>query len=454
MFEEQTNVMKNVFLGIIVMLGLGLSFSVGLAQEDELTRDEIDRIAQTVVYIEVLDRRGDPQSSGSGTLITSTGLIYTNSHVVTDGEDFHIFLMEDLRELPVPRYYASVVRIFDEIDFAILQIDRDEDGDEIDSSSLDLPFLDQTSDDVAHGEDIHIFGFPDIGDGFLVVTRGTITTIEQDELNGQRIPIWYRTDAEMSSGNSGGLVVNVAGQFIGIPTWVRKAESTLGQLGGILPYPAIEVMLQTSPDDDDDPRVNPDDDNNDGEAIEVTIVNDSNLTICYVFISPETSTEWGDDLLGRSDTLGRGEEWTGDLFTGVYDIMFLDCERETLVEQYGFDFEEDVTLTFPDDFDTDAPRGNDDPEPRDEDADEIELTIVNDSNDDICSIQISLSTETEWGANLLGRDELREGDEFNENFEVGLYDFRFLDCDDDVLVEEYGIDLDDDMTFTYPDDFE
>ncbi|MCU0497837.1 MAG: serine protease [Anaerolineae bacterium] len=443
--------MKNVFLGIIVMLCLGLSLSVTMAQEDELTREEIDRIATTVVYIEVLDRRGDPLASGSGTLVTSTGLIYTNSHVITDGEDFHIFVMEDLRELPVPRYYASIVRVFDEIDFAILQIDRDEDGDEIDPESLNLPFLDQTSSDVGHGEDIHIFGYPDIGDGFLVVTRGTITTIEQDELNGERIPIWYRTDAEMSSGNSGGLVVNVAGQFIGIPTWVRKAESTLGQLGGILPYPAIEVMLQTPPDDD--PRVDPDD-NNSGEAIEVTLVNDSNTTICYVFISPETSTEWGDDLLGRNDTLASGEEWTGEFFTGVYDIMLLDCDRETLVEQYGLDFDDSITLTFPDDFNADAPRrDDDDPEPRDQ-GDEIELTIINDSNDDICSIQISLSTETEWGDNLLGRDELREGDEFNDNFEEGVYDFRFLDCDDDVLLEQYRISLDEDLTLVYPDDFE
>jgi hypothetical protein len=210
-------------------------------------------------------------------------------------------------------------------------------------------------------------------------------------------------------------------------------------------------MLQTPPDDD--PRVDPDD-NNSGEAIEVTLVNDSNTTICYVFISPETSTEWGDDLLGRNDTLASGEEWTGEFFTGVYDIMLLDCDRETLVEQYGLDFDDSITLTFPDDFNADAPRrDDDDPEPRDQ-GDEIELTIINDSNDDICSIQISLSTETEWGDNLLGRDELREGDEFNDNFEEGVYDFRFLDCDDDVLLEQYRISLDEDLTLVYPDDFE
>ncbi|HEX2618865.1 MAG TPA: serine protease, partial [Phototrophicaceae bacterium] len=316
------------------------------AQSGGLTNDAINTIASSVVYIET-EERGHPFASGSGTLITSTGLIFTNRHVIEDGDDFHIFLLEDMRELPVPRYYASLVHVFDEIDFAVLQIDRDDDKDDIDPSKLDLPFLEATTEEVGYGDPIYIFGYPDIGDGYLVLTQGSITTIENGELVDQKLPVWYRTDAEMSSGNSGGLVVNDKGEYVGIPTWVRKADSTLGQLGGILPYPAIKTVLDANGGLDGPPTVDDNgnnDNGNDGGSSTVVVQNDSRDDICYLYLSPSTSTEWGGNFL--DDQLAAGDSVELNIDPGTYDIQLKDCDDKELDDERDLVIEDSLDITY------------------------------------------------------------------------------------------------------------
>lgn len=337
--------MKRVFYLLIAMLCLfstgAVSQATELAQADQLSQDEINRIASTVVYIET-EEDGEPFASGSGTIVNSTGLIFTNRHVIEDGDDFHIFLLEDMRELPVPRYYASLVHVFDDIDFAVLQIDRDNRGRRIDPEDLDLEFLQPTTDEVNYGEAIYIFGYPDIGDGYLVLTQGSITTIENGEINGERLPVWYRTDAEMSSGNSGGLVVNGRGEYVGIPTWVRKANSTLGQLGGILPHPAMQAMLDTV---GDAPTVDKGSKNNNNKGdITILIENDSRDEICYIYFSPTTSTEWGSNYL--DDELGRGDIIEFKVESGEYDLQIKDCDNEELDNAREIVVEDDLDIIY------------------------------------------------------------------------------------------------------------
>src|SRR5690606_25667254 len=166
-----------------MLLGGSFNQTVSAQQEQEtLTGEEINEVASKVVYIESLDRRGRAFASGSGTMVTSTGLIFTNHHVVEGGSDFMIGLLEDMREMPVPSYYATLVFTSNEIDFAILQIDRDANGRSLDAESLNLPHLEFNTEDVSYGEQIYILGFPDIGDGYLVLTQGNITTIENGQI--------------------------------------------------------------------------------------------------------------------------------------------------------------------------------------------------------------------------------------------------------------------------------
>jgi S1-C subfamily serine protease len=343
--------MRRILLILFVMLLLP---QMVLAQRESLTQEDINRIASTVVYIET-ELDGRPISSGSGTLINETGLIYTNRHVIEDsedydeddsylGDDFHIFLLGDMGELPQPSYYASLIYVSDEIDFAILQIDRDDRGRDIDPEDLSLPFLPTTNDTVGYGEPIYIFGYPDIGDGYLVLTQGSITTIENGEIEDERLPIWYRTDAEMSSGNSGGLVVNTRGEFIGIPTWVRKAESTLGQLGGILPYPAIRAVLANAENEEE-----PDNNNEREEDFgSVVVENNSDETICYLYFSPITSSDWGTDYLGRDTEIEPGDTFEFEAQPGTYDLKLEDCDKRELDDQRELVLEDNLRVTYAD----------------------------------------------------------------------------------------------------------
>lgn len=221
---------------LLVLLAL---VSVSVVAQGDLSGEDIDRISRSVVQILVFD--GDtPVDSGSGTIVEPTGLIYTNRHVADAGNDYGILMLDDIREQPVLRYFASATLISDQLDFAVLQIDRDSNGLAIDSSTLNLPVIPLATDEVQLGESVSVFGYPTIGEGFMVYTTGQITTIQNGNLNGARLPVWYQTNAEIAPGNSGGLAVNQRGELIGVPTAVITEERTGGRLGGILPLVAIQ----------------------------------------------------------------------------------------------------------------------------------------------------------------------------------------------------------------------
>ena len=200
---------------------------------------DIDRIGRAVVRV-VAFRGGDVVASGSGTLVEPTGLIYTNRHVVDDGDDYVIEMLEDPNELPVPRYRARVVGFSTEVDFAQLQIDRDERGRTIARSSIALPFLDATDPaEVQRGDRIYVLGYPGIGSGSLILTEGTVSGVLQGTVNSRRLPLWYQTDAQSSPGNSGGVAVSAAGKVVGIPTGGWPDERSGGRLGAILALGAV-----------------------------------------------------------------------------------------------------------------------------------------------------------------------------------------------------------------------
>lgn len=241
---------------LLVLFVLLLTANVVFAQGG-LSRDQITQIASSVVQILALDN-GEPFATGSGTIVDSTGVIYTNRHVAEGADDYAILLVDNMSEVPVLRYYASLVGMSEDMDFAILQIDRDEDGRALNADNLNLATVPISKTEAGHGDRVYIFGFPGIGQGYLVLTQGTITTIENGTINEQRLPVWYQTDAEISPGNSGGLVVNELGEFIGIPTAVESEERTLGRLGGILPMTAVAALLSGGPELTTQPDKQPD----------------------------------------------------------------------------------------------------------------------------------------------------------------------------------------------------
>jgi len=236
--------MKHHFLsGVVPVVLAGLFATAGQVRAQvALDRGDIDRISRAVVRIVALEG-GEPLRAGSGTIVLPSGLIYTNRHVVQEGEDFTIEVLDDPNERPLPLFRARLVGYAMDVDFAVLQIDRDAAGRALNPANIDLPFVSTLATDALRGDRIFVFGYPGIGEGFLALTEGTVTTIRNGTMNDRRLPVWYQTDAQISPGSSGGLAVNARGQIVGIPTEVRTEGTTGGRLGGILAIDAVRAAL-------------------------------------------------------------------------------------------------------------------------------------------------------------------------------------------------------------------
>jgi len=235
--------MKSLVVAILPAAALWLGAEQASAQSG-LSPDQIDQISRTVVRVVGLEG-GEEVVSGSGTVVDAGGRIYTNRHVVDGAEDFSIEVLENPNELPVSRYRARLFGYAMDVDFAVLQIDRDDRGAQISAGQIDMPALSSQSGDSRRGDGVFVFGYPTIGDGYLAFTEGTVTTIRNGTLNDARLPVWYQTDAQIAPGNSGGLAVNSRGEMVGIPTAVRTESSTGGRLGGILPVNAVRAALES-----------------------------------------------------------------------------------------------------------------------------------------------------------------------------------------------------------------
>ncbi len=142
-------------------------------------------------------------SSGSGVIVSPDGYIVTNHHVVERSSDVKVMLA-DKRE-----YKAKVIGLDASTDIALLKIQAD-----------GLPFMVfGNSDSVRVGEWVLAVGNPFKLES--TVTAG-IVSAKGRNINilggGSSIESFLQTDAAVNPGNSGGALVNTAGELIGINT--------------------------------------------------------------------------------------------------------------------------------------------------------------------------------------------------------------------------------------------
>jgi len=70
--------------------------------------------------------------------------------------------------------------------------------------------------------------------------------------------------------------------------------------------------------------------------IDFSIVNNSRQTICWLYISPNTSSDWGQELLGDG-VIRPGETYYLSVNPDIYDALALDCENKPIRSGYKFD---------------------------------------------------------------------------------------------------------------------
>jgi S1-C subfamily serine protease len=156
-----------------------------------------------VVYLE------GSKKSGTGFLVTRTGLIATNAHVARDEESLQARFSGGV-ELT-----AEVAYIDDNLDIALLKVE-----------GVTFPHLvlAETA-SVRQGQEVIAVGNP--GQAMLFsVTKGIVSGIDEFPNLGEGT--WIQTDAQLNPGNSGGPLVNMQGQVVGIATSRPAGGNTTG----------------------------------------------------------------------------------------------------------------------------------------------------------------------------------------------------------------------------------
>lgn len=170
-------------------------------------------------------------SSGSGVIISPDGYIVTNNHVVENADRLEISLDNN------KRFIAEVVGTDPTTDLALLKIDAE-----------GLPFVRfGDSDKTKIGEWVLAVGNP--FDLNSTVTAGIISAkarnigILSNVENGLSVEAFLQTDAVVNPGNSGGALVNLAGELIGINTAIASSTGTFSGYSFAVPSTLVKKVM-------------------------------------------------------------------------------------------------------------------------------------------------------------------------------------------------------------------
>ena len=80
--------------------------------------------------------------------------------------------------------------------------------------------------------------------------------------------------------------------------------------------------------------------------VTLTIMNNSDLTICYLYVAPNLAGSWGGDRLG-DNKLDPGGSLAVDVPAGRYDLLGRNCDHEDILSETNVDVTVSTTLTYP-----------------------------------------------------------------------------------------------------------
>jgi len=207
-----------------LLLLVAVAWPFATAQEKQDLAQLVAQVDPSVVTIAVSD-----QSLGSGFVVDRQGLILTNYHVI-EGAKEAVVIFPDKTRFKVEGFLA----ILPKKDLALLRIQP---------GTKQLQALRIAEQPPAKGEKVYAFGAPmglsgSVSDGIVAAVRPgqdvreTLKNLTRRDLYVELLDYdldarWIQTTAPISGGNSGGPLVSVRGEVVGVNTWVNAMGQNL-----------------------------------------------------------------------------------------------------------------------------------------------------------------------------------------------------------------------------------
>ncbi len=215
------------------------SAPVVVAEDDGLSGGSLiaqvaERLANSVVTISttVDDDFGGGRGVGTGVVLTSDGEILTNAHVIEDATEV-------------------VVRFAGETEPRVAKILASDLGNDLALIKVDVTGLTAATfakpGSVQIGDTVVAIGYALALDGGPTVTSGIVSALQRTiETDSGALNSLIQTDAAISSGNSGGPVVNLRGEVVGINTAVARgdSESAANNIGFSISVDEVLIVIE------------------------------------------------------------------------------------------------------------------------------------------------------------------------------------------------------------------
>lgn len=179
-------------------------------------------------YGQPMQREEPVEGIGSGVIISDDGYVVTNNHVI-DGADEIWVTLNDKRE-----YQANLVGTDPSTDIALLKVAED-----------NLPFIPYgNSDKLRVGEWVLAIGNPynltSTVTAGIISAKGRSLNILDDQY---RIESFIQTDAALNQGNSGGALVNLQGELVGVNTAILSPSGAYSGNSFAVPVSIVRKVV-------------------------------------------------------------------------------------------------------------------------------------------------------------------------------------------------------------------
>jgi Do/DeqQ family serine protease len=173
------------------------------------------------------DQGNEPQVGlGSGVIVSASGYILTNNHVVEGADEIEVILNDSRRAR------GKVIGTDPDSDLAVLKIELDR-----------LPVIVLgNSDTLQVGDQVLAIGNP-FGVG-QTVTGGIVSALGRNQLGINTFENFIQTDAAINPGNSGGALVDTAGHLLGINTAIYSRSGGSMGIGFAIPVATAKLVLE------------------------------------------------------------------------------------------------------------------------------------------------------------------------------------------------------------------